>query len=111
MVRRVIVEWIDDHDGRSAADERVEFGLDGVGYELDLTACNSARLRGVFEQWIPHAREIGLASQINPAKRTTHHGYDHTAAIRRWARANSIEVSDRGRFSNDVLERYYQANG
>jgi hypothetical protein len=42
-VRRV-VRFVDDLDG-SAATETVWFGLDEVGYEVDLSAVNAATLR------------------------------------------------------------------
>ena len=44
MARRTVVEHTDDLDG-SAATETVAFGLDGVDYEIDLSARNAARLR------------------------------------------------------------------
>ncbi|MFE3281001.1 histone-like nucleoid-structuring protein Lsr2 [Nocardia sp. NPDC059239] len=36
---------VDDVDTESEADETVEFSVDGTGYETNLTAGNSARLR------------------------------------------------------------------
>ena len=37
MVKKVLVSLIDDFDGKPA-DETVQFGLDGVSYEIDLSA-------------------------------------------------------------------------
>lgn len=45
MAKKVIITLIDDLDGESEAAETVEFALDGVGYEIDLTADNAERLR------------------------------------------------------------------
>ena len=36
MAKKVTVTLVDDFDGEGAADETVEFGLDGVSYEIDL---------------------------------------------------------------------------
>ena len=35
MAKKVTVTLVDDFDGEGAADETVEFGLDGVSYEID----------------------------------------------------------------------------
>ena len=42
MARREVVVLEDDLEGGSA-DETVKFALDGVQYEIDLTAKNAAR--------------------------------------------------------------------
>jgi Lsr2 len=53
-VRRV-VRWRDDLDG-SPASETVWFGVDGVGYEVDLSAGNAAALRGLLGRYLAVAR-------------------------------------------------------
>ena len=47
MAKKVTVTLIDDVDQESAADETVEFGIDGVTYEIDLSDDNAANLRAV----------------------------------------------------------------
>ncbi|WP_252920646.1 Lsr2 dimerization domain-containing protein, partial [Mycolicibacterium smegmatis] len=37
MAKKVTVTLVDDFDGEATADETVEFGLDGVTYEIDLS--------------------------------------------------------------------------
>ena len=44
MAQRVRVDLVDDIDG-SAAEESVEFALDGVSYVIDLSTENAAELR------------------------------------------------------------------
>ena len=67
--------WIrvDDLDG-SPATTTVEFGLDGRYYAIDLSAENTARLRGVLAGYIEAARvrhdAQALALQRSPAPRT-----------------------------------------
>ena len=41
MAKKVTVTLVDDFDGAGAADETVEFGLDGVTYEIDLSTKNA----------------------------------------------------------------------
>lgn len=59
MAKKVTVTLVDDFDGAGAADETVEFGLDGVTYEIDLTNKNAAKLRGDLRQWVSAGRRVG----------------------------------------------------
>lgn len=52
MAKKVTVTLVDDFDGSGAADETVEFGLDGVTYEIDLSTKNATKLRGDLKQWV-----------------------------------------------------------
>ncbi|CAM4361855.1 Lsr2 family protein [Nocardia ninae] len=110
MARQVVVTLVDDYDGKSPAVETVIFGLDGVSYEIDLSLLNASTLRGIFEQWTPHARKVGRVprgKQINTRPATDR---DRSAAIREWARKKGHEVSSRGRISAEVVEAYEKAN-
>ena len=44
MAQKVNIVLVDDLDGTEAT-ETVTFGLDGVSYEIDLSAANATRLR------------------------------------------------------------------
>lgn len=110
MARKVIVELVDDYDGTSKADETVAFVLDGMEYELDLSARNAGRLRGYFEQWTPHARKVGRAPRGKSSTTRPTVDRDRSAAIREWARKTGLEVSTRGRISAEVVEAYNKAN-
>ncbi|WP_097243887.1 Lsr2 dimerization domain-containing protein [Nocardia amikacinitolerans] len=44
MARKVVVTVVGDFDGRSQAAETVSFAVDGVGYEIDLSQEDAARL-------------------------------------------------------------------
>ena len=54
MVQRKVTRLVDDIDGSSAA-ESVRFGVDGVGFEIDLSAENAADLRRAFSPWMRSA--------------------------------------------------------
>ncbi|WP_064256744.1 Lsr2 family protein [Rhodococcus sp. D-6] len=119
MAKKVTVTLIDDVDQESAADESVEFGLDGVTYEIDLSEDNAARLREQLEFWIEHARKVGgrkrnkTAAGTAPAARKSGSGSagrEQTAAIREWARNNDLPVSARGRISAEIVEAYNKAH-
>lgn len=51
MAKKVTVTLIDDYDGKSKADETVQFSIDGVAYEIDLSTLNAGKLRGALEPW------------------------------------------------------------
>jgi hypothetical protein len=59
MAKKVTVTLVDDFDGAGAADETVEFGLDGVTYEIDLSSKNAAKLRNDLKQWVEAGRRVG----------------------------------------------------
>ena len=111
MVQKVMVTLIDDVDG-SPADETVLFSLDGVNYEIDLTADNAAKLRDALAPWVGHARRSG--GRRAAGRRTARPGGSSSsgdaAKIREWARANGFTVSDRGRIPAEVTEAYAKAN-
>src|ERR1700743_2730581 len=59
MAKKVTVTLVDDFDGEGAADETVEFGLDGVTYEIDLSAKNATKLRNDRKQRVEASRRVG----------------------------------------------------
>ena len=59
MAKKVTVTLVDDFDGEGAADETVEFGLDGVTYEIDLSSKNATKLRNDLKQWVEAGRRVG----------------------------------------------------
>ena len=65
MAKKVTVTLVDDFDGEGAADETVEFGLDGVSYEIDLSSKNAAKLRNDLKLWVDAGRQGGR-SQARP---------------------------------------------
>ena len=116
MAKKVTVTLIDDVDGEAIADETVEFGLDGVSYEIDLSEENAALLREQLEYWVENARRISGRKRVRQAatptapKSRVSVDREQSAAIREWARRNGHKVSARGRISAEVIEAYHQAN-
>ncbi len=108
MARKTFVELIDDVDG-SKADETVSFSLDGVGYEIDLTADNAQRLRDEIGSWTGKARRVSGRRTTRSASSSTT-SPEETARIREWARENGYTVSDRGRIASEVRSAYEAAH-
>lgn len=111
MAQKMQVELIDDIDG-SSADETVRFQLDGVEYEIDLSARHAEALRESAAEWIATARRVG--GRKATGRRRAGHGAAVAASdarkIREWARENGYTVSDRGRIPANVTEAYTKAH-
>jgi hypothetical protein len=109
MAQRVSIVLEDDIDG-SVADETVNFALDGVTYEIDLSAKNAGALRDALAPYVGHARRsAGRRSTGRPAgARGT--GQRDRGDVREWARSNGHKVSDRGRISAEVQAAYDKAH-
>ena len=119
MAKKVTVTLIDDFDGEGAADETVEFGLDGVTYEIDLSSGNAAKLRDELKKWADAGRRVGGRRRggrgSGPVARAAGGGRrgaidrEQSAAIREWARRNGHNVSTRGRIPADIIDAFHAA--
>ncbi len=118
------VRLVDDLDGE-AADETVEFGVDGKNYEIDLSKENAGRLRDALADFVSAARRAGGRRRGgNNAGSSNNNGggagsapkgrtaidREQNQAIRDWARKRGMKVSDRGRIPAEVLEAYHKEN-
>lgn len=104
MAKQTTVTLIDDMDG-SKADETVRFALDGVEYEIDLNTKNAKALRAGLERYTSTGRRL---SKTRGSRRPA--GNSDAEAIRTWARASGVTVSDRGRISAEVRQAYEAAS-
>lgn len=109
-------QLVDDIDGTIldvGEGETVYFALDGVAYEVDLSAANSAAFRDVLAPYVSAARSVSAAraggSSAAAAKRRRT-GQPDYSAIRAWAKDNGYAVSERGRVPATVTEAYDAAH-
>jgi len=114
MARKMVTMLEDDLDGGDAT-ETVPFSLDGVGYEIDLNDTNAARLRDAFAPWVGAARKAGRGtsrSALRSATRATRPRSvkGKVSGVRDWARAQGLQVSERGRISAEVQHAYDAAH-
>jgi len=101
MAQKVQVTLVDDLDGGSA-DETVLFSIDGINYEIDLSAENAKKLRDAMSRFAEAGRRVTATRRGTRARS----GGPNPAAIREWARSQGIAVSERGRISAELLARY-----
>lgn len=119
-----ITVLVDDLDGSRGA-KMVRFSLDGVLYEIDLSLANAARMRSCLAEFVEAARQVrghktaarimaSNGTRVNrpnkdrppgrPARRLTS---DEAHAVRDWAASQGIELNDRGRIPEYVVNAYY----
>lgn len=104
MARKVQVLLTDDIDG-TEAHETINFGLDGITYEIDLSEENAERLRDQLAYWVGNARR--KAGRRRPVRRQS--TTSDAAKIREWAQANGRQVPLRGRIPNEIRQAYEEA--
>ncbi len=112
MAKKVTVTLVDDFDGDGPADETVEFSLDGVSYEIDLSAKNAKKLREDLKQWIDAGRRVGGRRRGRSSGSGRGRGSidrEQSAAIREWARRSGHKVSTRGRIPAEIIEAFHAA--
>lgn len=111
MAKQTTVTLIDDLDG-GAADEQIEFSVDGKSYEIDLSAKNSKRLRSLLEPYISAGRRVTAARRAAAAAPATRTVSDRrqNQAVREWAVGQGLKISERGRIPSNVLEAYHAAH-
>jgi len=115
VAQRTTVVLTDDVDGGEAS-ETVQFGLEGVQYEIDLSEENAEKLRRAVSLYVEHGRRIGGrrstagsgSSGGSGGGAPEGDGVDN-AAVRAWAREQGIEVSDRGRIKAEVIQQFQDA--
>lgn len=113
MAQQTTVYLEDDLDG-SEADETIEFALDGVTYEIDLSQDNADELRDQLAVYIENGRRVGGRARRGTARstNTTRGKYNREtlAQMRSWARGQGMTVSDRGRVPTNVIDAWEQAH-
>ncbi|GAA1379422.1 hypothetical protein GCM10009613_02050 [Pseudonocardia kongjuensis] len=124
MAKVETTRLVDDITGGDA-DETLDFGLDGIRFEIDLSAGNARRLREELAPFLAAARPAGAprarraagaAPTAQPASRAPagpRPGADGDPAVREqnravrvWAREHGYAVSERGRIPSGVVEAY-----
>lgn len=106
----------DDFDG-SPANTR-SFGFDGVTYEIDLNDDHFQELNDALAPYLDKARRTrggnntGRRASSSPLRGRTQSTTDRgvkASAVREWATANGVEVNDRGRVPDSIVEQYEAA--
>lgn len=111
MAQKIQTLLIDDLDG-SAAEGTVRFGLDGAEYEIDLNVGHARELRDALARYVGAARRAGGAARrpARGARPGAASGLNNTE-VRNWAKAQGIDVKDRGRVPAELVVKFKAATG
>ncbi|MDN4477479.1 histone-like nucleoid-structuring protein Lsr2 [Demequina lignilytica] len=107
MAQKVQVVLVDDIDG-STADETIAFSLDGTSYEIDLNSTHAKEFRDAVAPWISAGRRMNARKPASRARRAESRAAkaSDAAEIRAWAKANGVDVPERGRIPAKVREAF-----
>ena len=109
MSQKVQTIFIDDLDG-SQADGTVRFGLDGTDYEIDVNAEHGQQLRDALARYINAGRRTGRTVRRAARNgRTPQSAGLNTTEVREWAKAQGIDVKDRGRVPAELIVKFQAA--
>lgn len=111
MAKQTITRLVDDLD-HGDADETVKFGLDGVQYEIDLSAKNAAKLREALAPYVAAGTKAGRPATGGTRRRGSQSlDREQNRAIRDWARSRNKKISDRGRIPEEIVAEYHASAG
>ena len=110
MAQKVQTLFIDDIDG-GEAEGTVRFGLDGTEYEIDLSAKNAEALRNALARYVEAARRTpgSTTRRLGRSGRKASTNGLNTTEVREWAKAQGIEVKDRGRVPAELVVKFKAA--
>jgi hypothetical protein len=110
MAQKIQTLFIDDLDG-SPAEGTVRFALDGAHYEIDLNAVHAKDLRTALARYTGAGRKV-TGSTRRPARNNGQTaGGLSTTEIRDWAKANNVDIKERGRVPAEVIAQFKAATG
>jgi hypothetical protein len=110
MAQKVQTLFIDDLDG-SEAEGTVQFGLDGTSYEIDLNSKHAEALRKSLARYVGASRRIPSSRRPGRARRPSSSNGINNTEVREWARAQGIDVKERGRIPAELVVKFKAAEG
>jgi hypothetical protein len=112
VAQKIQTLFIDDIDG-SPAEGTVRFALDGTEYEIDLNANHAEALRNALARYVEAARRPAGAARrpARSGRKSPSISGLNTTEVREWAKAQGIEVKDRGRVPAELVVRFRAATG
>jgi hypothetical protein len=108
----ILIDDLDDSEGSDVA--RREFRLLDRSFAIDLSEGNHKRLAdalGFIETILDKSREVKQAGRARRSAQIPQRprGFTNTD-VREWARAQSLDVSERGKIADDIVEKFIQAH-
>lgn len=103
MARQQIIQYFDDLDDSPLQEDEVKiirFSVEGTDYVLDLSEDNARAFHEALEPFVAAAREDtkDVLEKTDPAD------------IRKWAQNKGMDVANRGKIPQQVLQAYRDAH-
>ena len=109
VAQRVQTILVDDLDGTELGDEgqTIRFGWLGSEYTIDLSQANVDKFAAAITPYVNAGQRVG-GRRTSTSSKASAGGSSQvdTKAVRKWAGANGIELSSRGRVPAEVIEKY-----
>ena len=112
-MKKTTVQLLDDLDGtviENGSGATVSFAFEGDSYEIDLSAENLAAFRTAMKPYTNVSRRVGYVPAKPRGAGAAGSDRAELQAIRTWAAANGMQVSDRGRIAGTVRAAYADAH-
>jgi nucleoid-associated protein Lsr2 len=115
MAQKVIREFVDDLDG-SQAERMFTFAVDGIRYEIDLSAENVKEFNEIIAGFVDRARKVKTSGHGRRARKTSTRisgsgrSREQTQAVRDWARQQGHSINDRGRIPSAIQQAFDHAH-
>jgi hypothetical protein len=109
MIETLQVRTCDMTHDKSRTGETIQFGFAGIDYEVELCPKDKRVFDSAVKEFLPHARKVrpeNTTKQSRPKDSRPKVSRDHSGDVRAWARANGIQVNDKGRIPVKVIEQY-----
>jgi hypothetical protein len=106
MTQDAQTQAVDDLDGTTGDDvTTVQFALDGVSYEIDLSERNAKRLREELSEFIASGRRVGRGvkqprngqAKVARAASASARVPEQAKPMRAWTRTQGFDAGERGR--------------
>ncbi|MCZ4590493.1 MULTISPECIES: Lsr2 family protein [Rhodococcus] len=122
MARQIVVEHVDDIDGTPIAEgkgETIAFSVNGIDYQIDLSAKNAKEFHKKLDHYIDHATKVGgrknrsagtLTTGDEVNRRPVRRDREHVGAVREWAREQGYDIGVRGRIPTEIADAYNAAH-
>ena len=103
-----------DLDGKSEGAERVVFSVNDEFFAMDLAPANLKKLTEFLAPYIDKATRTeapkgGKRQPIGTSMSMFESGQFNASAVREWAKANDVPITDKGRIPADIVAKYEAA--
>ncbi|MGY4651244.1 histone-like nucleoid-structuring protein Lsr2 [Mycobacterium sp. URHB0021] len=119
LLKKTIVDDIDQSEIAEGEGERIEFGYRGVTYRIDLKTSNVTKFEKVLAPYIKAATAASTSQRRSQVeKKTSARNRRSTVrsakadlkVVRAWAHENGYSVSSRGRVPAEIVEAFQSAH-